>query len=109
MEQGSSISLAELDPLVLLPSQLGDVPRPSFPETRLWLAALNDAIGICKNEIVARHYERREAILWVASDSLEFGSFEWCCSLFGIDPSAARKGMIITLVPVETPSSRSVS
>lgn len=108
MQQGS-VSLAELDPLVLLPSQLGEVVRPSSPETRLWYAALNDAIGICKNEIVARHYERKEAILWVASESLEFGSFEWCCSLFGVDPSATREAMIIALLPVETASSRSVS
>jgi hypothetical protein len=61
----------------------------SSPEQRLWTAALHDAVKICRGQTPASDDDRRRAIAWFARKSDDVASFDWCCRVIGIEPSAA--------------------
>jgi len=61
----------------------------STAEQRLWTAALRDALRVCRGETPASDDDRRRAFAWIACKSDDVASFDWCCRVVGIEPSAA--------------------
>ena len=85
----------ELEPDSLLPSQVFTRVLPESPELRLWRAALHDAIWLY--EATLRRppltWDECRARRWVKSDSAEFATFEYCCTLLQLDADAIREGL----------------
>src|SRR5262245_46927881 len=77
------------------PAQL--TPRGERPPSWfLWRDVLPDAIGLAL-ESPAHHlprYKRRQrqdARRWIVSESIVVGSFQWCCSILGLDAQCLRR------------------
>jgi hypothetical protein len=92
---------AELEPEVVLPSQLSAGVRDDAslrPEKRLMLAVLEEAVADFQKHVVAtsRQGERlfREAADWFADDDRSWPfAFESICEALGLEPSWVRQGL----------------
>lgn len=84
-------SETQVQPDLLLPSQLWKRVVPSSPEKRMWHVVLSDAIDQYRGKASATPSEMRNVEEWVAYRSDEVGAFDWCCSLFMLDPDAVRE------------------
>lgn len=61
------------------------------PQHRLYWAILKQAIVDTRSP----HWFGDDARMWIASGSAERHSFEWCCTVLGLNPSAVRRAVIL--------------
>ena len=91
-QRNQQLQRAFVPPGMTVPAWVDEVAGQLSPEKQLWFAVLLDAIALCGPGTWHRA-DRRDAVLWVASDVEEVGSFVFVCDVLSLSPSAVRRAI----------------